>query len=91
MLASQLLQRVLGGRVRSPMTWSSSRRRASWPRWSSRRRAVVVQRGMGLNEGLEQARFDALVDEVETLVVLHGDLPNLRPDDVETLLRDAGR
>jgi 2-phospho-L-lactate guanylyltransferase len=47
---------------------------------------LVVQRGMGLNEGLEQARFDALVEDVDTLVVLHGDLPNLRASDVETLL-----
>ena len=46
---------------------------------------LVVQRGMGLNEGLEQARFDALVDEVETLIVLHGDLPNLQASDIETL------
>lgn len=47
---------------------------------------LVVQRGMGLNAGLEQARFDALVDDVETLIVLHGDLPNLHPDDVEALV-----
>lgn len=47
---------------------------------------LVVQRGMGLNEGLEQARFDALYDDVETLVVLHGDLPNLQPADVEALV-----
>jgi 2-phospho-L-lactate guanylyltransferase len=48
--------------------------------------SLTSQHGMGLNEGLEQARFDALVDDVDTLVVLHGDLPNLRPSDVETLL-----
>lgn len=47
---------------------------------------LVVQRGMGLNEGLEQARFDALYDDVGTLVVLHGDLPNLHPADVEALI-----
>lgn len=47
---------------------------------------VVVQRGMGLNEGLEQARFDALVDDVGTLAILHGDLPNLRPEDLGALL-----
>ncbi|MEP7082046.1 MAG: 2-phospho-L-lactate guanylyltransferase [Chloroflexota bacterium] len=47
---------------------------------------VVVQRGMGLNEGLEQARADALVDGIDTLVVLHGDLPNIRPPDVEALV-----
>jgi 2-phospho-L-lactate guanylyltransferase len=44
---------------------------------------LVVQRGMGLNEGLEQARFDALYEDIETLVILHGDLPNLHPRDVE--------
>ena len=47
---------------------------------------VVVQRGLGLNEGLEQARFDAMVDDLGTLVVLHGDLPNLHPEDVDALL-----
>lgn len=47
---------------------------------------LVVQRGMGLNEGLEQARFDALADDVATLVVLHGDLPNLQPADIEALI-----
>jgi len=47
---------------------------------------VVVQRGMGLNAGLDQARFDALVDDLDSLVVLHGDLPNLRAADVEALV-----
>jgi 2-phospho-L-lactate guanylyltransferase len=47
---------------------------------------LVVQRGMGLNAGLEQARLEAIVDEVTTLVVLHGDLPNLGTDDVAALL-----
>jgi 2-phospho-L-lactate guanylyltransferase len=47
---------------------------------------LVVQRGMGLNAGLEQARLEAIVDEVTTLVVLHGDLPNLGADDVAALL-----
>lgn len=47
---------------------------------------LVVQRGMGLNEGLDQARSDALMDEVATLIVLHGDLPNLHPADVEALV-----
>lgn len=46
----------------------------------------VLQRGMGLNQGLEQARFDALVDDIGTLVVLHGDLPNLHAADVQALL-----
>jgi 2-phospho-L-lactate guanylyltransferase len=47
---------------------------------------LVVQRGMGLNEGLEQARDGALADRIELLVVLHGDLPNLAVDDVQALV-----
>jgi 2-phospho-L-lactate/phosphoenolpyruvate guanylyltransferase len=47
---------------------------------------LVIQRGMGLNAGLDQARTEALSEGVETLAVLHGDLPNLSPDDVRTLL-----
>ncbi len=46
---------------------------------------LVVQRGMGLNAGLDQARAVALEKGVETLVVLHGDLPNLRSEDVGRL------
>ncbi len=48
---------------------------------------LAVQRGMGLNTGLDQAREDAEADGVERLVVLHGDLPNLAADDVRALLR----
>jgi 2-phospho-L-lactate guanylyltransferase len=47
---------------------------------------LVVQRGMGLNAGLDQARGEAIGDGVTTLVVLHGDLPNLLADDVAALL-----
>lgn len=47
---------------------------------------LVVQRGLGLNAGLEQARDEAIADGVATLVVLHGDLPNLSADDVAALL-----
>jgi 2-phospho-L-lactate guanylyltransferase len=47
---------------------------------------LVVQRGMGLNEGLDQARGDALEAGVTLLGVLHGDLPNLRADDIHALL-----
>jgi 2-phospho-L-lactate guanylyltransferase len=47
---------------------------------------LVVQRGMGLNAGLDQARDEAIRDQVETLVILHGDLPNLTTDDVAALL-----
>jgi 2-phospho-L-lactate guanylyltransferase len=86
MLASQLLQRVL--KVTREVSddvvvISPSRALAEIVEPSGAR--LVVQRGMGLNEGLEQARFDALVEDVGTLVVLHGDLPNLHPSDVEVL------
>jgi 2-phospho-L-lactate guanylyltransferase len=47
---------------------------------------LVVQRGMGLNQGLDQARDAALADGIERLAVLHGDLPNLTADDVRALL-----
>jgi len=47
---------------------------------------LAHQRGMGLNAGLEQARREALTDGVDTLIVLHGDLPNLSTDDIEALL-----
>jgi 2-phospho-L-lactate guanylyltransferase len=47
---------------------------------------LVVQRGMGLNQGLDQARSEAMADGIQRLCVLHGDLPNLTPDDVRALL-----
>jgi 2-phospho-L-lactate/phosphoenolpyruvate guanylyltransferase len=47
---------------------------------------LVVQRGMGLNAGLEQARDEAIRDQIATLVILHGDLPNLTTDDVAALV-----
>lgn len=50
---------------------------------------LAVQRGMGLNAGLDQARAEALEQGVETLVVLHGDLPNLRSGEVATLISAA--
>lgn len=86
-LASQLLQRVL--KVAREVTddvvvISPSRPLLEIVEPSGAR--LVVQRGMGLNSGLDQVRFDALVDDVTTLVVLHGDLPNLQAADVETLL-----
>ncbi len=86
-LASQLLQRVL--RVAREVTEdvvviSPSRALLEIVEPSGAR--LVVQRGMGLNEGLEQARFDTIADDVTTMVVLHGDLPNLQPDDVRTLI-----
>jgi 2-phospho-L-lactate guanylyltransferase len=86
-LASQLLQRVL--RVSREVTEdivviSPSRALREIVEGSGAR--LAVQRGMGLNEGLEQARFDAIADDIETMVVLHGDLPNLQASDVETML-----
>lgn len=86
-LASQLLQRVL--RVAREVSddvvvISPSRSLLEVVEPSGAR--LVVQRGMGLNSGLDQVRFDALVDDIETLGVLHGDLPNLQAGDVETLL-----
>jgi 2-phospho-L-lactate guanylyltransferase len=51
---------------------------------------LVVQRGMGLNRGLDQARAAAVEDRIALLGVLHGDLPNLTPDDVRALLAAAG-
>ena len=46
----------------------------------------VLQRSMGLNEGLEQARAAAIRHGVEAIAILHGDLPNLHVDDVNSLL-----
>lgn len=87
MLASQLLQRVLDvARQVSDdvVVISPARELAELVEPHGAR--LVVQRGMGLNEGLEQARFDAMVEDVDTLVVLHGDLPNLQPPDVTALI-----
>ena len=50
---------------------------------------LVVQLGMGLNQGLDQARDAALADGIELLGVLHGDLPNLSAADVRALLEAA--
>jgi 2-phospho-L-lactate guanylyltransferase len=85
-LASQLLQRVL--KVAREVTddvvvISPSRPLLEIVEPSGAR--LVVQRGMGLNSGLDQVRFDAMVDDIATLAVLHGDLPNLTVADVETL------
>lgn len=87
MLASQLLQRVL--RVANEVSddvvvISPSRPLVEIVEASGAR--LQVQRGMGLNEGLDQARSDALLNDIDTLVVLHGDLPNLQADDVRTLI-----
>jgi 2-phospho-L-lactate guanylyltransferase len=47
---------------------------------------LIVQHGMGLNRGLDEAREAALRDGIELLIVLHGDLPNLAPDDVRAIV-----
>ncbi len=86
MLASQLLQRVLkvAGEVSDDVVViSPSRPLAEIVEASGAR--LSVQRGMGLNAGLDQARSEALLDGIGTLIVLHGDLPNLRPGDIDTL------
>ena len=86
-LASQLLQRVLKMSrevADDVVVISPSRSLLEVVEPSGAR--LVVQRGMGFNAGLDQVRFDALVDDVETLAVLHGDLPNLQHTDIETLL-----
>ena len=87
MLASQLLQRVL--KVSREVSddvevISPSRPLAEIVEAAGAR--LAVQRGMGLNEGLDQARSQALLDGIDTLIVLHGDLPNLTATDIETLI-----
>lgn len=47
---------------------------------------LSVQRGMGLNSGLAQARDEAIADGVTLLGVLHGDLPDLTAADIHALL-----
>lgn len=87
MLASQLLQRVLkvSREVSNDVeVISPSRPLAEIVEAAGAR--LAVQRGMGLNEGLDQARSQALFDGIDTLIVLHGDLPNLTATDIETLV-----
>jgi 2-phospho-L-lactate guanylyltransferase len=50
---------------------------------------LSVQRGMGLNAGLAQARDEALSEGVGAVAVLHGDLPALTSADVTALLAAA--
>lgn len=86
-LARQLLERVLSAAREvcdDVVVITPSRELAAVVEPSGAR--VVVQRGMGLNEGLEQARFDALVDDLGTLIIIHGDLPNLHAADVRALV-----
>ncbi len=87
-LASQLLQRVLKV-VREVsddvVVISPSRALREIVEPSGAR--LAVQRGMGLNAGLDQARLEAVIDQVDTLIILHGDLPNLQASEVEELMR----
>lgn len=86
-LARQLLERVLSAAREvcdDVVVITPSRELAAVVEPSGAR--VVVQRGMGLNAGLEQARFEALIDDLGTLVIIHGDLPNLYAADVRALL-----
>lgn len=86
-LASRLLERVLRiahEACRDVVVITPSEALA--PLVSAAGARLAVQRGMGLNAGLEQARREAIADRIDTLLVLHGDLPNLSTEDVAALL-----
>jgi 2-phospho-L-lactate/phosphoenolpyruvate guanylyltransferase len=85
-LAARLLDRVLRvARVAVPdvVVISPSEALAGLVEATGSR--LEVQRGMGLNEGLDQSRAAAVADGVTTLVILHGDLPSLTVEDVSVL------
>jgi 2-phospho-L-lactate/phosphoenolpyruvate guanylyltransferase len=89
-LAAHLLQRVLRivrGAVDDVVVISPSPALGEMVEEAGAR--LLVQRGLGLNEGLEQARRAAIADGIETLAVLHGDLPELEPGDVAALIADV--
>jgi 2-phospho-L-lactate guanylyltransferase len=50
---------------------------------------LSVQHGLGLNAGLAQARDEAIRDGIDTVAVLHGDLPALTSPDITALLAAA--
>ena len=50
---------------------------------------LLIQRGLGLNAGLEQARREVASPGTSLLVVLHGDLPWLTVDDVRALIESV--
>lgn len=88
-LAARLLDRVLRvARAAVPDVVVISPSRALRPLVEATGATLEVQHGMGLNEGLDEARAAAIADGVTTLVVLHGDLPTLTARDV-TALADA--
>jgi 2-phospho-L-lactate guanylyltransferase len=85
-LARTLLARVLGvARAASDDVVVISPSAALAPIVEDAGARLAVQRGLGLNAGLEQARAEALADGAPALLVLHGDLPNLSLADVEVL------
>lgn len=88
-LAARLLRQVLAAAVTVTETVVISPAAALAPLVEAAGARLAVQRGMGLNAGLDQARAEALGDGVTLLAVLHGDLPNITPDDVEALLAAA--
>ncbi len=85
-LAERLLRRVLSVVVQVAPVVVITPAAELGPLVAASGASLEVQRGLGLNAGLEQARAQAIADGVETLAVLHGDLPNLEPDDVRALL-----
>jgi 2-phospho-L-lactate/phosphoenolpyruvate guanylyltransferase len=86
-LARRLLQQVLGiAREACGDVVVITPSEALEPLVAAAGARLVVQRGMGLNAGLAQARGEAILEGVTTLLILHGDLPNLRTDDVAALL-----
>ena len=85
-LARTLLARVLGvARAASDDIVVISPSAALGPIVEDAGARLAVQRGMGLNAGLEQARAEAMADGAPALLVLHGDLPNLSVADIGAL------
>ena len=86
-LARRLLTRVLGvAREASDDVVVISPSEALRPIVEAAGARLAVQRGMGLNDGLEQARGEAIADGARALAVLHGDLPNLSAADIEAFV-----
>lgn len=87
-LAGRLLRHVLGAVTESEagtlVVISPDRSLAEIVEGAGGR--LIVQHGMGLNAGLEEARGKLAAEGATALVVLHGDLPELEADDVRALL-----
>jgi 2-phospho-L-lactate guanylyltransferase len=85
-LARTLLARVLGvARAACDDVVVISPSEALRPTVEAAGARLEVQRGLGLNAGLEQARDAALDEGMRTVMVLHGDLPNLSAEEVAAL------